>query len=206
MNEKKWDKGGWVTKAGFSVTTILAAIVFMGSVFTAGFFVGTRYEAGSIAKQTTAVAKEVVKQASKHEAAVEIEATKLQPYYDFKSDRTTFFSDANKQIDKLYKAPKPVAPRPIASVTTDTHSLQEPLHATPQADCDSAGDVMFTADELRLYNLGNKAAEITAAVHPEGVSGALPDGSAGRQGWDQGGDSAQPKVASSDLSRLRQQA
>lgn len=175
-----------IIKGGSIQLYALIALLLLSLGFGLGMRVGIKYEAGKTADAVVAQAKTDVAVAEKQTAVVVEEGSWMQPFYEYKLDRDTFFVRADQEITRHYEAKAAAAPkpRPLKSVTADIPSTTKnlPHEINPPADCDAGDDAgdLFDADELRLFNLGNKKADF--APHPGTVHGEVPREPAGREG------------------------
>lgn len=134
---------------------LFAALV----IFLFGYFAGSRMEAGKYAKQMESYAKAQISIARAEIKATFEEGKRYAPFVEFRVQQRVFFEHARAEIVDYYSKPR----------AAQAGASTQPLITVPSyvsTATGSCGDgVLFSPDELRLYNAGNRQAEL-GVLHP----------------------------------------
>lgn len=159
----------------------LAVIFLLGAVYANGYYMGDRNATAAIAKQNLKVSETQTLNAQRS-GAISAAVAEAKAYTG------SFFDQMTRQIEQTYKQPdtpvarastsptaKPPAARPLPSPIPTT----EPTRETIPSDFCSC-DLFLDDDELRLFNAGNKAAEVERPFDPGVAPAEVPREPAGR--------------------------
>lgn len=125
-----------------------AFVMLLAAVFALGTCASNRFAQRGIAKTEVQTAERRAENVvSAAESVVEHQAKQQQA--------VTFFEQADAAITTHYAARLAPTPLPISEVTRET----------PPIAC-ACPVVLFDDDELRLFNLGNKAVEVYGPRYP----------------------------------------
>lgn len=140
----------------FSKAGLYLKIVAAVAIYILGFHVGARMEAGKYADQMRDFAQTQVAIARAEIKATFEEGKRYVPFVQFQVERQTFFARERTKIADFYT-------KPSTATGATAGASNQPLTTVPSyvstAPCGD-GDLLFTPDELRLYNAGNRKAEL----------------------------------------------